>query len=146
VEGFGAGGNEDEYVHLDDDDLDYDLDAEDLANLEPPTNAKAAESAAEQRALMASFETHQGDESGRRLMAVERRATVSDMAASQHRARHLAHRRNIAAAREARGAAERCQEEERARAAALARACENQYRLPSYYADVGILEDAQRRR
>jgi hypothetical protein len=62
-------------------------------------------------------------------------------------ARHLAHRRNIAAAREARVTAERRQEEEeRARAAALARVRENQYPMPSYYPDTDILEDAQRRR
>jgi hypothetical protein len=53
----------------------------------------------------------------------------------------------MAAAREARVAAERRQEEEeRARVASLARARENQYPLPSYYVDTDILEDAQRRR
>jgi hypothetical protein len=53
----------------------------------------------------------------------------------------------MAAARETRATAERRQEEEdRARAAALARAREQQYPLPSYYADAGILEDAQCRR
>jgi hypothetical protein len=147
AEGFGTGGNEDEYVHLDDDDdLDYDLDTDDLDNLELHSDTEAAESTSEQRALMASFETHRCDESGRRLMAVERRAAAADLAASQHSARHLAYRRNIAAARKARDAAKRCQEEERARAAALARARENQYSLPSYYANAGILEDAQCRR
>jgi hypothetical protein len=143
AEGFGASDNEDEYMHLDDDDLDID----DLAYLELPTDAEAAESADEQRALMASFEMHQRDELGRRLMAAGRRAGAADLAASQQRAHHLAHRRNMAAAREARVAAEqRQEEEERARAAVLARARENQYPLPSYYADAGILEDAQRRR
>jgi hypothetical protein len=46
AEGSGAGGTKEEYVHLDDD----------LAYLELPTNEKAAESAAKQSALMASFE------------------------------------------------------------------------------------------
>jgi hypothetical protein len=50
-------GTEEEYVHLDDADLDDDLDADDLAYLELPTDEEATESAAEQRALMASFET-----------------------------------------------------------------------------------------
>jgi hypothetical protein len=52
----------------------------------------------------------------------------------------------MAAGREARRAAEwRQEEEERAREAALARADEHQYPLPSYI-DVGIIEDAQHRR
>jgi hypothetical protein len=55
VEGSGAGGNrndnDDEYVHLVDD-----LDAHDLAYLELPTDEEASEAAAEQRALIASFE------------------------------------------------------------------------------------------
>jgi hypothetical protein len=51
----------------------------------------------------------------------------------------------MAVAREARGPAVRHQEEEkRAREAALARAREHQYPLPSY-ADTGIIEDAQHR-
>jgi hypothetical protein len=96
---------------------------------------------------MASFETHRHDESGRRLMAAERRVAVANLAASQQMVHHLAHLHNMAAAREAWVAAERRQEEEeRARTAALVRARENQYPLPSYYADAGILEDAQRRR
>jgi hypothetical protein len=49
VEGSGAGGSEEEYVHLDNDDLD----ADDLAYLELPTDEEVAESTAEQRALMA---------------------------------------------------------------------------------------------
>jgi hypothetical protein len=72
--GLDAGGTEEEYVHLDDTDLDDDLDADDLAYLELPTNEEAVESAAEQRALMASFETQRRDEAARRLMAAERRA------------------------------------------------------------------------
>jgi hypothetical protein len=38
VEGSGAGGNEEEYVHPNDDDLDNDLNAGDLAYLELPTD------------------------------------------------------------------------------------------------------------
>jgi hypothetical protein len=49
AKGSGAGGTEDEYLHLDDADLD-----DDLAYLELPTDEEAVESAAEQRALMAS--------------------------------------------------------------------------------------------
>jgi hypothetical protein len=56
AEGSGACGTEKEYVHLDDD-----LDADDLAYLELPTDVEVAESAAEQRALMASFETQRCD-------------------------------------------------------------------------------------
>jgi hypothetical protein len=54
--GFDADDNKEEYVHLDDDDLAY---------LELPTDEEAAESAAEQRALMVLFEMHHRDESGR---------------------------------------------------------------------------------
>jgi hypothetical protein len=79
AEGSGVGGNEEEYVHLD----DIDLDVDDLAYLELPTDEEAVESSAEQRALMASFETHRRDESGRRLMAAERRAAAADLVASQ---------------------------------------------------------------
>jgi hypothetical protein len=140
MEGSGAGGNEEEYVHLDDDDLAY---------LEVPINEEAAESAAKHRALMASFEMQRRDESARHLMVAERKATVDELAASQQRARHSARRRNMVAAREVRETVERRQEEEeRARAAALAlaRAREHQYPLPSYYPAAGIIEDAQRRR
>jgi hypothetical protein len=89
AKGSGAGGNEEEYVHLDDDDLDY---------LKPPTDEEVAEST-EQMALMASFETQRRDESTYRLMAAERRAAVDELAASQQRARHSAHHRIMAAAR-----------------------------------------------
>jgi hypothetical protein len=45
-------------MHLDDDDLDYDLNVGDLTYLDLPTDAEAVESAAKQRVLMALFETH----------------------------------------------------------------------------------------
>jgi hypothetical protein len=51
AEGPSTGVTEEEYVHLD----DADLDADDLAYLKLPTDVEAVESAAEQRALMASF-------------------------------------------------------------------------------------------
>jgi hypothetical protein len=81
AEGFSVGGTEEEYVHLNDADLDDDLDADDLAYLELPTDEEAAESAAEQRALMASFETQRRNESARRLMAAERRAAAAHQSA-----------------------------------------------------------------
>jgi hypothetical protein len=110
AEGFGAGGTEEEYVHLDNADLDDDLDADDLAYLELPTDEEAAESAVEQRALMASFETQRHNKSARRLMAAERRV------AAHQSARQSAFIRNLAAADELRAvAAGRRPQEDRAR-------------------------------
>jgi hypothetical protein len=117
AEGSGAGGTEEEYMHLDaadldvdidadvDADLDPDIDADDLANLELPIDEEAAESATEQRALMASFETHRRDESARRLMAAERRAAADDLAAVHRNSRCSAHIRNLAATDELRALA-----------------------------------------
>jgi hypothetical protein len=64
-EGSGASGNSnnDEYIPL-----DNDFDADDLAYLELPTDEEAAEAAAKQSALMASYETRRRDMSARRLM------------------------------------------------------------------------------
>jgi hypothetical protein len=56
---------------------------------------------------MASFETQRRDESARCLITAKRRAVTDRLAAAQQRARHSAHRRNMAVAREARGLAER---------------------------------------
>jgi hypothetical protein len=77
AEGSGAGDNrnKEEYVHLDDDDLTY---------LELPTDEEAAEAAAEQRALMASYEMQRHNESTYRLMTAKRRA-VDRMAVAQQR-------------------------------------------------------------
>jgi cytochrome c5 len=86
-------------VHLNDDDLAY---------LKLPTNEGATEVAVEQRALMASFETQRRDESARRLMTAERRTAADRLAVTHQRVCHSAHRRNMAAAREAREAAEWC--------------------------------------
>jgi hypothetical protein len=77
AEGFGASGNKKEYVNLDDDDLD----ADDLAYLELPTDEEVAESAAKQTAVMASFETQRRDKSAGCLMAAERRAAADELAA-----------------------------------------------------------------
>jgi hypothetical protein len=102
AEGSGAGGTEEEYVHLDDADMDDNVDVDDLAYLELPTNEEAVESAAEKRVLMASFETQRRDESARRLMAVGRRAAADDLAAAHRSSRHLAYIRNLAATDELR--------------------------------------------
>jgi hypothetical protein len=158
AEGSGAGGTEEEYVHLDDADLDDDLDADDLAYLELPTDEEVTESAVEQRALMASFETQRRDESARRLMTAERRAAADDWTAAHQSARQSAYLRNLAAVDELRAVAvgRRPQEDrariemerrlQYARAAELAAVRQHQYPLPSYFADAGIAEDAQRRR
>jgi hypothetical protein len=63
AESSGARDNDDKYVPL-----DNDFDADDLAYLELPTDEEAAEAAAEQSALMASYETQRRDMSARRLM------------------------------------------------------------------------------
>jgi hypothetical protein len=111
-----------------------------------------------QRALIASFET-QRRESARHLMA-ERRAAADDLAAAHQSARQSAYLRNLAAADElravaagrwpredrARVEAERRLQYECARATELAAMRQHQYPLPSYFADTGIAEDAQRRR
>jgi hypothetical protein len=147
-------------VHLDDADLDDDVDADDLTYLDLSTDEEAAESAAEQRALMASFETQHRDESARRLMAAERRAAADDLAVAHRSSRRSAYIRNLAATDElravaagrrpredrARVEAERWLPYERARAAELAAMRQDEYPLPSYFADAGIAEDAQRRR
>jgi hypothetical protein len=63
-------------VHLDNNDLD----ADDLAYLELPTDKEAVESATEQRALTTLFETHRHEKTVWRLVAAERRAAVDDLA------------------------------------------------------------------
>jgi hypothetical protein len=131
VEGSSAGGTEEDYVHLN----DIDLDNDDLAYLELQTDEEAAESAAEQRALLASFEMQHHDEAIQRLMAAERRAAVHQSA------RQSAYLCNLAATNELRAVAARRRPEEdrarveakrrlqyeRARAAELARVREHQY-------------------
>jgi hypothetical protein len=109
AEGSGAGGTKEEYVHLDyadlDADIDDDINTDDLAYLELPTDEEAAKSAAEQRALMASFEMQRRDESARRLMAAERRAAVDDLAVAHRSSRRSAHIRNLVATDELRALA-----------------------------------------
>jgi hypothetical protein len=87
----GSGGTEQEYVHLYDADLDDDLDTGDLAYLKLPTDEEAAESAVEQRVLMASFQMQRRDESAWCLMVAERRAAADDLAAAHHSARQSAY-------------------------------------------------------
>jgi hypothetical protein len=169
VEGSSAGGTEEEYVHLD----DADLDADDLTYLELPTDEEATESDAEQRALMASFETQHRDEAARCLMAVERRVAADDLAAAHQSTRQSAYLCNLAVADDLRAVAagrrsredramvaagRRSREDramveaerrllyERARAAELAIVHQQQYPMPSYFADADITEGAQRRR
>jgi hypothetical protein len=139
AEGSGADGTEEEYVHLDDD-----LDADDLAYLELPTDEEAAESFAEQRALMASFEAQRRDKDARCLMAAERRAAADDLAVAHQSARQSAYLHNLAAVDEVRASAagrwphedrasveaERRLQAERARAAELAMVRGHQYPCP----------------
>jgi hypothetical protein len=97
----------DDFVHLNDDDLNGDF----LAELGDDREAKEAD--AEQRALMALFETKRCDESVRWFMVTERRAPAARLAAAEQAARQSAHRCNMAAAREEMVAAEwRRQEQE----------------------------------
>jgi hypothetical protein len=102
AEGSGVSDTEEEYMHLDDDD---DLDTDDLAYLELPTDEEAAESAAEQRVLMASFKTQRRDEAARRLMVPERRTVADDLAAVQQSAHQSAYLHNLAATDEVRAVA-----------------------------------------
>jgi hypothetical protein len=131
-------------VHLDDADLDDDLDADDLAYLELPTDEEVVESAAEQKALIASFEMQRHDEAARRLMVAERRAAADDLATTHQSARQSAYLRTLAAVDKLRAvvAGQRSLEDrarveaewrlqyERARTAELARVREHQYPCP----------------
>jgi hypothetical protein len=89
-EGSSIGGNadDDNYIHLDNDDLDANF----LADLPTITEATA-----EQRALMASFEMHCCDQSAQQLMVAERRASMDRLAVVQQRMCHSAHHCNMAA-------------------------------------------------
>jgi hypothetical protein len=73
-----------------------------------PTDAEVEEAAAEQRAILASFEAHRRDQSTQELMAAERRAAAARLAEEHAAARTDAHRRNIKVARAAMAAAEQC--------------------------------------
>jgi hypothetical protein len=71
-------------------------------------DAEAKEAAAEQRAIVASFEMQRRDRAAQELMAAERRAAAARLA-EDHTAAHAdAHHRNIEAARAAMVEAERC--------------------------------------
>jgi hypothetical protein len=66
-----------------------------------PTDVEAKEAAAEQRAILASFETQRCDRAAQELMAAERRATATRLTEDHAAARADAHRRNIEATRAA---------------------------------------------
>jgi hypothetical protein len=74
---------------------------------ELPTDAEAEETTAEQRAIIASFETQRHDRAAQELMAAERRAASARLAEDHTTARTDFHRRNIEAARAAMAEAER---------------------------------------
>jgi hypothetical protein len=81
-------------------DDEEDNDDEDLyADL--PDDAEAEEAAAEQRALLMSFETQHRDEAARHFMHAERSAAAERLGGAQATAHANAHRRNIEAARAA---------------------------------------------
>jgi hypothetical protein len=112
-------------------------DEEFLAEL--PTNAEAEEAAAEQRAIVASFETQRRDRAVQELMAAERRAAAARLAEDHTAARADAHRHNIEAARAAMAEAERCLfwvdvAVGLAKVAAEHQHREHQYPLPSFNA------------
>jgi hypothetical protein len=67
---------------------------------------EAEEATAEQRAIVASFETQHHDRVAQQLMAAERRAVAARLAENHTAARADAHRRNIEAARVAMAEAE----------------------------------------
>jgi hypothetical protein len=72
-----------------------------------PTDAEAAEEAiAEQRAILASFETQRRDQSTQELMAAEGRPAVARLAEEHAAARADAHRGNIEAGRATMAASE----------------------------------------
>jgi hypothetical protein len=71
-----------------------------------PTDVEAEEAAAEQRAILASFETRRRDETAQQFMAAERRAGAAMLADAHATARSDIHRRNIETARAAMAKAE----------------------------------------
>jgi hypothetical protein len=134
-------------------------DEEFLAEL--PTDAEAEEAAAEQRAVIASFETQHRDWAAQELMAAERRAAAARLAEDHTAACADAHRRNIEAARAAMAEAERCLFRADvavglAKMAAERQRREHQYPLPSFNASaqraqerhtfISSLEEAKRDR
>jgi hypothetical protein len=97
------------------------------------------EAAAEQRAIVASFETQRRDRAVQELMATERRAAVARLAEDHADARADAHCRNIEAARAAMAKAERGlfradMAGGLAKVAAEHQRHEHQYPLPSFNA------------
>jgi hypothetical protein len=66
-----------------------------------PDGDEAEEAAAEQRELLASFETQRCDAAARQFMVVERRAAAERVAEARAAACATAHRRNVVPARAA---------------------------------------------
>jgi hypothetical protein len=77
-----------------------------LAELPTDAKAEAEEAAAEQRAIVASFETQRHDRAAQELMAAERRAAAARLVEDHTATRADAHHRNIEAARAAMAEAE----------------------------------------
>jgi hypothetical protein len=116
--------------------------------VELPTDAEAEEAAAEQRAIVASFEMQLCDRAAQELMAAKRRAAAARLAEDHTAARVDAHRRNIKAARAAMAEAERCLFRADVavglmKVAAERQRREHQYPLPSFNVSV---QRAQERR
>jgi hypothetical protein len=122
---------------------------------------EAEEAAAEQRAILASFETQHRNQSAQELMATERRATAARLAEEHAAARADAHRRNIEAARATMAVAEQRLFQVDVTGGLVTVAAErqrreHQYPLPSFGASAqreeeghtftSFLEDAERRR
>jgi hypothetical protein len=112
-------------------------DEEFLAKL--PMDAEAEEATAEQRAIVASFETQHRDRAAQELMAAERRAAAARLVEDHTATRADAHRRNIEAARAAMAEVERRlfradMAVGLAKVAAERQCREHQYPLPSFNA------------
>jgi hypothetical protein len=108
---------------------------------ELPMDAEAEEAAAEQRAIVASFETQRHDRAAQELMVAERRAAAARLAEDHAGAHADAHRHNIEAARAAMAEAKRRLFRVNmpgglAKVAAERQRCEHQYPLPSFDASV----------
>jgi hypothetical protein len=111
-------------------------------------DAEVEEAAAEQRAIVASFEMQRHDRAAQELMAAKRRAAAARLAEDHTAARADAHRRNIEAARAAMAEAEtRLFRADvavgLAKVAAERQRREHQYPLPSFNTSV---QRAQERR
>jgi hypothetical protein len=105
------------------------------------TDTEAEEAAAEQRAIVASFEMLRRDRAAQELMATERRVAAARLVEDHAVARADAHCRNIEATRDAMAEAERClfradMAGGLAKVAAERQRRKHQYPLPSFNASV----------